>query len=380
MARNDLSSAEIRHLWMASAGLCSFRDSSNKPCRKRLVVETDGVLTNVGIVAHIIGHAPGSARHEYKEEFAKEMGFSPDNLEDVKNLTLMCQHHAKLIDDKHTRHLFPPELLFKMKEEHEKWVLSWSEDKKKKSIALIHKRLGPPTTTIEYDGEPPFIMIEAVEDQTEFTDFTPTGWEQAKKQNEEIFKRFVKKIRENEANVAELFPLSPIPLLVHLGFLITDTVSFVVYQFDRERQVWVAESPIGSNVIDDLGLNCEVTKRNGKSLAITVSVSGTVRQVDVEAALPNTVFDQLDIRISNPGLKRVLFREQVQVIQRTLKDNVESLIQTGDYEKIHLFYAGPAGLAVEIGRGINPRIWGEVCLYQYSVQQTPRYQYAFSLS
>ncbi|MGE8019350.1 hypothetical protein ACQKOM_10580 [Peribacillus frigoritolerans] len=39
--------------------------------------------------------------------------------------------------------------------------------------------------------------------------------------------------------------------------------------------------------------------------------------------------------------------------------------------KIHLLYAGPAGLAIEIGREINPRIWGEVCLYQYDASKTP---------
>ncbi|HDX9590274.1 TPA: hypothetical protein ROX98_003303 [Bacillus pseudomycoides] len=32
-----------------------------------------------------------------------------------------------------------------------------------------------------------------------------------------------------------------------------------------------------------------------------------------------------------------------------------------------MFYAGPAGLAIEIGGGINPRIWGKVCLYQYAL-------------
>ncbi|WP_430536877.1 SAVED domain-containing protein [Brevibacillus laterosporus] len=46
---------------------------------------------------------------------------------------------------------------------------------------------------------------------------------------------------------------------------------------------------------------------------------------------------------------------------------------------MHLFFVGPAGLAVEIGRGVNARIWPEVCLYEYSMKQNPRYQHAFSL-
>ena len=374
MSRKNLATAERYHLWMASAGLCSFKDASNTPCRKRLIAETDGQLTNIGIAAHIIGHAPGSARHE----FAAEFGFSPDNLEIIGNLTMMCNHHSKLIDDNHTRGTFPPQLLFKMKDEHEKWVLSWSEQKRKKSIALIHKRLGPPTINIDFDGEPPYIMVEAVEDQTEFTDFSPEGWRLAKKQNEELFQRFVKRFQSNEAQAAELFPISPIPLLIHMGFLITDTIPISVYQFDREKQVWAADSPVAQNINEDLGLKADVTKNEEKCLAVTVSVSGQVRLSDVDATLSGK-YDLLEVSINSPGLKRVLFKEQVLAIQRLVKDTTESLIQEGEYEKIHLFYAGPAGLAVEIGRGINPRIWGEVCLYQYSVQQKPRYQYALSL-
>ncbi|MBY0037452.1 hypothetical protein H7U08_12935 [Bacillus cereus] len=46
---------------------------------------------------------------------------------------------------------------------------------------------------------------------------------------------------------------------------------------------------------------------------------------------------------------------------------------------MHLFYAGPAGLAIEIGRGINLNIWSEVCLYQYNNRMSPNYQYALSI-
>ncbi|WP_050816544.1 hypothetical protein [Brevibacillus laterosporus] len=196
--RKPLAAAEHNYLWMVSAGLCSFRDSNGKPCRKRLIVETDGHLTNTGIIAHIIGHKSGSARHE----FAREFGFEPDNLEVPDNLTLMCYEHSKLIDDKHVRDSYPAQLLFEMKKEHEVWVSSWSEEKRKKSIALIHKRLGPPTTSIEFDGAPPYIMVEAVDDQTEFTDFSPEGWQQAKKQNEELYKRFIERMKATDAGVA----------------------------------------------------------------------------------------------------------------------------------------------------------------------------------
>ncbi|GAM14276.1 hypothetical protein SAMD00020551_2425 [Mesobacillus selenatarsenatis SF-1] len=337
-----------------------------------MVASTNGALTNVGIVAHIIGHAEGSARHEHANIYNFE------TLEDVRNLMLMCYHHSKLIDDKHTRNEFPPERLFQMKKDHEDWVRSWSGNKKKKSIALIHKKLGPPLTELTFEGgEAPFIMIEAVEDQEEFVNYTYESWEKAKRNNEAIYSKFKKKVREREANVAEVFPLSPIPLLIHLGFLLTDTVPLTVYQYDRVREVWVSEfqNPKG---IERVQVDKSFTSKGSNELAVAVSVSGTIHKKDMEESLGKPV-DFLKIGIPSPGVKRVLYKEDVKIIQEVIKDTTEEIFQANGYEKIHFFYAGPAGLAIEIGRGINPRIWSEVLLYEYATRSQPKYQFALKI-
>lgn len=367
--RRPLSSAEQNYLWMVSGGICSFEG-----CPKRLVSSTDGLLTNTGIKAHIIGHKKGAARHEHMEEY----GYTYETLEDVSNLMLMCYKHSKLIDDKHTRAQFPPDKLFKMKENHEKWVASWSELRKKNSIALIHKKLGPPITDIEYEGEAPYILLEAVEEQNEFIDFTSEGWEKGKKENEHLAIKFSERLRDREVNAAEIFPLSPIPLLIHMGFLLTDTLTLSIYQFDREKQVWVNNQPVEKekttiHLVEDRRIEGE------KELVLLVSVSGIVKLSDAKEALKRN-FDYLSLTIDNPSVKRILYQEDVKSVQSRLKGLVEQLIQQQDYEKIHLFYAGPAGLAIEIGRGINPRMWGEVCLYQYDRRTQPRYSNAFSLT
>lgn len=367
--RRPLSSAEQNYLWMVSGGICSFEG-----CSKRLVSSTDGLLTNTGIKAHIIGHKKGAARHEYMEEY----GYTYETLEHISNLMLMCYKHSKLIDDKHTRIQFPPDKLFKMKEDHEKWVTSWSELRKKNSIALIHKKLGPPITDIEYEGEAPYILLEAVEEQNEFVDFTSEGWEKGKKENEHLAMKFSERLRDREVNAAEIFPLSPIPLLIHMGFLLTDTLTLSIYQFDREKQVWVNNQPAEKektpiHLVEDSRIEGE------KELVLLVSVSGIIKLSDAEEALKRN-FDYLSLTIDNPSVKRILYQEEVKSIQSRLKGLVEQLIQQQDYEKIHLFYAGPAGLAIEIGRGINPRMWGEVCLYQYDRRTHPRYNNALSLN
>ncbi|RBP20664.1 MULTISPECIES: SAVED domain-containing protein [Bacillus] len=88
-------------------------------------------------------------------------------------------------------------------------------------------------------------------------------------------------------------------------------------------------------------------------------------------------FDVISFELDEPGLKRVLYKNDVINIQEIIIDDIERLLQQNDYKKIHLFYAGPAGLAIEIGRGINLNIWSKVCIYQCNNRMSLKYQYPF---
>ncbi|MGN4765509.1 hypothetical protein [Bacillus cereus] len=82
-----------------------------------------------------------------------------------------------------------------------------------------------------------------------------------------------KKIKEKDANVGGIFPLSPIPLLIHLGSLLTDTVPYPIYQFNRETGLWVSDNP-GTN--KDIILTCS---KDVKDSAELVSISGKVKKM-----------------------------------------------------------------------------------------------------
>lgn len=51
------------------------------------------------------------------------------------------------------------------------------------------------------------------------------GWEEGKS---ELHKKFKEKTSESEADIAEVFPLSPIPLLIDIGSLLTGKVPLLV--------------------------------------------------------------------------------------------------------------------------------------------------------
>ncbi|MBD7969563.1 SAVED domain-containing protein [Paenibacillus gallinarum] len=365
--RRKLSPAETYHLWMISGGICTFED-----CTERLVVNTKGKLTNAGIIAHIIGHSKGGARHEFAEEF----GYSDDNLEDVSNLMLMCYTHSKLIDDAHNKESFPPALLFEMKSKHQTWVRSWT-DEKKKSLAILHKRLGPPLTTLPLTQHSPNIMLEAIESQVQFSDFTIEGWEQGKADNLKLYEKYVDRINKGKYDVAEVYAISPIPLLIHLGKLLSDTVPLTIYQYDREASLWVNKAP-NTSLLEDLMPKSSFADNQSKELIVTISISDTITDEDVHAILGEEL-DRYDIVIENPHVKRLLYFEQVQQIQKLFKDEVEALHRQKKYSLIHLLYSGPAGLAIELGRSINQNMWPEVALYEYKYRGVTRYQRTFNI-
>ncbi|MED2974082.1 SAVED domain-containing protein [Fictibacillus sp. B-59209] len=262
-----------------------------------------------------------------------------------------------------------------MKKYHEDQIKALLGIQDKNSVALIHKRFGGPIFNMEIEGGPPYILLDIVEDQTEFVDSTQKGWEKGVEENKDLVERFKQKIREKDAKVGEVFPLSPIPLLIHLGSLLTDTVPYPIYQFNRETGYWVAEHPGFS---PELTLTSTKDLKNKKELAVLVSISGKVKCEYVDEVLEEP-YDAISFEINDPGVNRVVYRDDVRRIQVKVKEDIEQLLQEHNYDKMHLFYDGPAGLAIELGRGINSNMWPEVSLYDYKVRRTPKYQKAFSI-
>mgnify|MGYP001155638020 CR=1 FL=1 len=139
--------------------------------------------------------------------------------------------------------------------------------------------------------------------------------------------------------------------------------------------MWVSDHPLQKRGVS---LNSSFDINEQGELAVLVSVSGKVNLRHVKEVLGEE-FDSVSFEIASPDVKAVLYKQDVSYIQSEIKREVEKLLQEQDYEKVHLFYAGPAGLALEIGRGINPNIWPKVYSYQHSVRSKPRYQYALTI-
>lgn len=96
--------ADCNRLWAYSGMVCAY------PGCNELLVHVAGLKhTTTGEIAHIHGHAPGSAR--YKAELL------PEQVDTYENCILLCRKHHRIVDGDEAR--YPVELLRLWKEDHE---------------------------------------------------------------------------------------------------------------------------------------------------------------------------------------------------------------------------------------------------------------------
>jgi hypothetical protein len=206
-------------------------------------------------------------------------------------------------------------------------------------------------------------------------------WTEAARQQKRVVNDTLQKSRDLLPRFA-VFSLAPIPLAIHLGFVLSDRVEVECFQFDRDRRTWKWSSPRSRHSDKNIrvsGLPDEAITESAE-VSIAISLSAKITRSDVFAAAPQThVFielyvDEPDVMwLDSPKLLTELRQSTRRVLSR-----IRSSIPRA--ERIHLFYAGPTGGAVVIGQQINPRMNPPVVLYQYSRQSSPAHQRALILT
>lgn len=365
--RKDLSAAEERDLWIKTGGKCAL-------CKSELILTEINEKTNVGDKAHIIGHGTkGPRRNQMKYHKLTE-----EAIDRPQNLIVLCKFCHKKVDT-HPES-YSAEYMFKKKKDHEEWVIS-RLSVENKAIAVVHKTMGEPLDHINLANQAEIFMIDAVVYQNKMENYSTKTWEQMRKLNQEIIEDINASMEEHSDIKLCLFPLSQIPLLIHFGNLITDTVPVDVYQYERDSSKWVISKPdIGMETkLPKLDLTLKKNIKGSKKIVASIGVTSKIHIEDIQEAMGIDDFDLLEIQAKDPEINRVLYQEQVSEVQRLFKAEFERLHQENRYQELHIFYAGPAGLAFEIGRGINPNMYPYVHLYNYQFRESPKYQYTFKI-
>jgi hypothetical protein len=178
-----------------------------------------------------------------------------------------------------------------------------------------------------------------------------------------------------------VFSLAPIPLAIHLGFLLSDRIEVEPFQFHRDRKSWAWPVPAQCG---DLGIEIRgmPAARIGATTAISVRVclSAEIGSEEVRA-VTGVLPVEVELRVRRPDVEWLVSPGQLQVLGRTFRSTVAELRRlVPNADQLHLFYAGPTGGAVVVGQSINPKMNPPVALYEYNRQRQPRYERVLTLS
>jgi len=211
--------------------------------------------------------------------------------------------------------------------------------------------------------------------------YTELPWEKAALFQRRLVDDIIGKSRDISLPRFAVFSLAPIPLAIHLGFLLSDRVAVSCYQYHRDNNTWHwPESQVTKSDLD-----IQVSGLPGKmidvecEIVIRISLSARIGSEETHEVVDNVPVE-IDISVEKPDVMWLESPEQLYRFQQIFRDvltNIRSNIPR--CSQIHLFYAGPTGGAVIIGQLINPRMNPPIRLYEYSRQTKPRYRWALTL-
>jgi len=147
-----------------------------------------------------------------------------------------------------------------------------------------------------------------------------------------------------------VFAVAPQPLLMLLGFLLSDLQAAEVYQLHREPPDWRWQE--GPEYFEYS--ICEPGEVNGPA-ALVLSLSATVADERITAVLGKDV-TVWRVTVADPHNDFLKSRQQARQFRQQMRRLMDRIkIRLGEKAVLHVFPAMPAALAVEMGRIVMPK-------------------------
>ena len=213
-------------------------------------------------------------------------------------------------------------------------------------------------------------------------DLEQVSWTQAAEYQKKLVDEVIAKSRDISLVRFAVFSLTPIPLAIHLGFVLSDGVKVRYFQYDRDLGSWewpeVNSDEIDCN-IQVSGLPESIVEEETEAV-IRVSLSNIVSKEQTDTIVPNSSVE-IDIFVDDPDVAEWLVSSQqltqlgkvFRKVLKAIRNNVPNC------QRIHLFGAVPTGACIVMGQAVNPRMNPPVELYQFNSQANPPYKLALTL-
>ena len=338
-----------RMLWGAAAGRCEFAGCNRELSR----ADTTKQRVNLAEMAHIIAFSDVGPRGDASRSNALAT--------DIDNLMLVCDLCHKLFDRR--KDDYPEALLRDMKQRHERRILLVSaiDENRQSHVLLYGANIGKQAAAISYERAAVAMLPEwypadsnAIEIglvNSSFRDESDEYWKVEESHLRNMINQQVRPLLDRGViKHLSIFGLAPQPLLMQLGFLLSDIPVAEVYQLHREPPTWRWQNQLAKT---DYVLT-EPTQFDGIP-ALVFGLSGTVNDDRIHAVLGSNVsiwrlglaMPHNDFLQSSEQLKG--FREEARRLMNRIK------AAHGEHVTLNVFPAMPVAAAVDFGRVIMPK-------------------------
>jgi hypothetical protein len=358
-ASRHYSDRTLKLLWGRAAGRCAMPE-----CRVELFAEATDYdpIVVIGEIAHVAAVADGGPR--------AAAALSPHQRNDYENLILLCQNCHARVDGQEG--FYSVERLRGIKESHEAWVrASLPERGRSRTGWSALAMWGDHPADLRTAGEavaPDFIVDtpEVLQVPTDAADWQGVDHTIAANAH-----RLLAGDDAFERRIA-VFPLAPVSACLSLGYHLTSRPNVRLFQYHRDERSWGwPQRPAPAQDITVGGLDANPAHCHAATFLFHYSASIT-DEVLVEAHAPLEL--RVDFRVPEPSTGWLQHPSQLIWAAAEARRAFERVMQWApSAREWHLFYAGPAPLAVAIGQQLNPTMYPPVQLYEYRHKDTPRY-------
>lgn len=316
-------------------------------------------------IAHIIGAKRNGPRGRWN---------SKDMQDDPSNLMMLCADCHKEIDYGRNEERYPVKLLREMKKEHEEKVKLLLDTPRSKTTVLTFKcaikdrPINIPTESVinavlpDYPDSPADSWHTI--DENSFS-YSPSNWERMKELIDEMKQSLSRKNKFNTINKLSVFGVGPMPLLMYLGYKISDTYPASIYHARRDtapKDMFLWQTDSGWHVNYKIGV---IQKGGSKRVLLLLSLSDYLDR-DKYVGLLGKDDSVYQLTIDNPSplyLKRKIEIDLFKISFRELLNKIQK--ECGKDCEIDLLPAVPASIAIEVGRSILPTKDPKINVYEY---------------
>jgi CBASS immunity sensor of nucleotide second messenger signals len=316
-------------------------------------------------MAHIVAFSPKGPRG--KERLPAKY------LNSVANLMLLCHECHNLVDAQPER--YAAKVLKKFKQRHEERVLwlTGSSPEHQTKVVILQSNIARQAVEIapgeiqeaiapRYpDAEPLVIDLTAIADGDD-----QVFWETSKRTiAEQIARLYATRLDGPTARHISLFALAPIPLLVFLGSQLSSKIPTDLYQRhrDKENWTWKTSGEPAAYTVNVLRRGSDRSK-----VSLLLSLSGPVKAESLPAEIDEH-FSIYEITLADgaPHTGFLRLRQDLTAFQRIYQQLLALIIKDhGLVDKIHLFPAVPAPVAVLCGREPLPKAHPALMVYDFN--------------